>query len=101
VKLPVLTVDECAPVLRALAEPIRLRIISALREGPLSVNEVTSRLGVKQYQASRHLAALHEIGVLTRERAGKRVLYGLSEQVRRDLGDAPTVELGCCRVCVE
>ncbi len=100
-KLPVLTVDQCAPVLRALAEPIRLKIISILREGPLSVNEVTARLDVKQYQASRHLAALHELGVLTRERAGKRVIYGLSEQVRRDLGDVPTVELGCCRVTVE
>lgn len=100
-KLPVLTVDECAPVLRALAEPVRLKIISALREGPLSVGEITQRLGLRQYQASRHLTALNELGVLTRERAGKRVIYGLSEQVRRDLGDVPTVELGCCRVAVE
>lgn len=100
-QLPILTADECAPVLRALAEPLRLRIISVLREGPLSVGELTARLEVKQYQASRHLGALHALGVLTRERRGRRVLYALSEQVGRELGEAPTVELGCCRVCVE
>ncbi len=101
VQLPILTADECAPVLRALAEPARLRIISVLREGSLSVGEITSRLGMKQYSTSRHLAALHHLGVLTRQRQGRRVVYGLSEQVRPHLDDAPTVELGCCRVCVE
>lgn len=100
-QVPPLTADECAPVLRALAEPVRLRIISVLREGPLCVADVMARLDLRQYQASRHLAALHELGVLTRERQGRRVLYALSEQVRRETKEAPTVELGCCRVCVE
>ncbi|GDX79760.1 hypothetical protein LBMAG42_15710 [Deltaproteobacteria bacterium] len=96
-----LNADECAPVMRAIAEPIRLRIISTLRHGPLAVFELTERLGIKQYQASRHLTALFELGVVTRARQGKRVIYGLSEAVRNEPDSAPSVDLGCCRFSVE
>ncbi|MES2645031.1 MAG: metalloregulator ArsR/SmtB family transcription factor [Myxococcota bacterium] len=98
--LRTLTAEECAPVLRAIAEPTRLRILSVLRGGPLAVFELTEQLGIKQYQASRHLAALHDIGVVTRERSGKRVVYRLAPAVSDASGDGPAVELGCCRVSV-
>lgn len=96
-----LTADQCAPVLRALGEPLRLRILSVLRTEPLAVCDITERLGAKQYQISRHLGALHELGLVSRHRQGQRVLYSLSERVQAHGGDAPTVELGCCCVRVE
>ncbi len=98
---PPLTADECAPVLRALGEPLRLRILSVLRGGPLAVCDITARLDVRQYQVSRHLGALHGLGFVTRKRSGKRMLYALSGAVQLGAEDAPTVELGCCRVRVE
>jgi DNA-binding transcriptional ArsR family regulator len=94
-----LTADQCAPVLRALGEPLRLRIVSLLRDGPLAVCDITARLGVRQYQASRHLAALLDLGVVSRARRGRRVVYALAQPVAD--GATPTVELGCCRVSVE
>ena len=88
-------------MLRALGEPLRLRILSVLRSGPLAVCDITARLEVRQYQVSRHLGALHDLGFVTRARSGKRVLYALSGAVQLGVEDAPTVELGCCRVCVK
>ena len=100
-RLTVLTADECAPLLRALAEPLRLRILSALRAGPLAVFEITERLGIRQYQASRHLAPLLELGAVVRERRGRRVYYSLSARMRADSTGAPTLDLGCCQLRVE
>lgn len=93
-----MTPDECAPVLRAVAEPIRLRLLSLLREGPLHVAEITARLGVQQYQTSRHLAALLTLGLVARERRGQRVYYALAPGVG---SEEPTLDLGCCRLSVE
>lgn len=93
-----LTPTECARVLRALADPTRLRILSALRGGPLPVCEIVDRLGIPQYAASRHLGALLGLGLLVRERRQRRVYYGLGEAVAGDA--AATVELGCCRFSV-
>jgi DNA-binding transcriptional ArsR family regulator len=97
---PALTPEQCAPVLRALAEPIRLRILSLLRDGPRTVGELTDRLGSRQYQTSRHLGALRELGLVLGERDGRHVRYRLTDRVGAD-GAAPTVELGCCQVRVE
>lgn len=93
-----MTVEECAPVLRAVAEPIRLRLLSLLREGPLHVAAITERLEVQQYQASRHLSALLGLGLVARERRGKRVYYTLAPGVG---SEDPTLDLGCCRLSVE
>lgn len=96
-----LSPTECARVLRALADPTRLRILSLLGQGALPVHEVTERLGVRQYQASRHLGALRELGLLVRERRERRVYYALAPHVGEQLGSPCTVELGCCRVSVD
>lgn len=98
---PALSPEQCAPVLRALGEPLRLRILSALRDGPLAVRDLSTRLGARQYQVSRHLGALHDLGLVRRSREGQRVMYALSERVQAHGGDAANVELGCCCVRLE
>lgn len=98
---PALTPEQCAPVLRALAEPFRLRILSILREGPLSVGDLTERLHARQYQTSRHLAALRDLQLVVGEREGRHVRYRLADGIAATAGAAPTVELGCCQVRVE
>lgn len=95
-----LSADQCARVLRALADPTRLKILSLLKEGPLTVSEVMDRLALRQYSASRHLAALTELGLLTRERRHRHVFYALRPVVGGE-GRGATVELGCCRISVD
>jgi DNA-binding transcriptional ArsR family regulator len=80
---------------------MRLRILSALRERPLAVCDLSTRLEARQYKVSRHLGALHDLGLVRRARVGQRVLYSLSERVQPHDGDAANVELGCCCVRLE
>ncbi len=48
----------------ALGEPSRLRIVEALRDGPLSVGAIVERLGIGQPQASKHLRVLGDAGIV-------------------------------------
>ena len=59
----------------ALAEPTRLRILSALESGPMKVGELVDTLGLKQANASKQLGILHAAGVLGREKHGTAVRY--------------------------
>jgi DNA-binding transcriptional ArsR family regulator len=69
----------------ALAEPNRLRIVELLRAGPRSVNEIGARLKLNQPQASKHLRALKEAGLVdVRPRAQQR-FYALNAQSLREL----------------
>lgn len=60
--------------LTALAEPNRFRIVELLQQGPLSVGEVATRLGMRQPQASKHLKVLTDAGILeVRPDANRRI----------------------------
>ncbi len=85
-------------MLRLVSEPTRLRLLGALRWGPRSVGELEVALDLRQYQASRHLAALLRAGLVERERRGRRVLYRLAAEPTHD--EPCAIELGCCRLTV-
>lgn len=60
----------------ALANEIRLRMLMLMmREGELCVCELTHAVGVSQPHASRHLAQLRELALVTDRRAGTWVYY--------------------------
>lgn len=88
-------------MLRGIAEPLRLQILALLREGPLPVHEVTRRLGIAQYQASRHLGALYGLGLLHREKRARSVFYSLAAAAEGTATNAGTIELGCCQVSIK
>lgn len=69
-----------AQVLKALAQPKRLRILDLLRERPRSVGELARELGVPQANASQHLAALRAQELVTARRDGTTVYYALTHQ---------------------
>ena len=71
-KLPVLI-----PVLGALADPVRLRLVALCAPGELTVKELTSATGLSQPRISRHLKILVEAGVLRRFRDRHWVYYRL------------------------
>ena len=73
------TVDEAVDVLRALANPVRLRIIELLVGGELCVKRLEELLGVSQSSVSQHLSRLRYAGLIESERRGHLVCYKLSD----------------------
>jgi DNA-binding transcriptional ArsR family regulator/precorrin-6B methylase 2 len=62
---------------KALADPVRLRLVALCRQGECSVSELTEVLCLSQPRVSQHLKQLVEAGLLERFRDGKRVYYRL------------------------
>ena len=67
-----------ALVCKSLADPKRLRIITVLRDGEMTVGEMARVLGLRQANLSQHLMLLRERGVVTTRRQGLNVYYSLS-----------------------
>lgn len=74
--LPVL-----AERLKALADPLRLRLMRQLSAGELSVGELVDAIGTTQPNISRHLARLEQGGWIARRRDGNRVLIRVADEV--------------------
>ena len=65
---------------KALSEPVRLRILSALRGGELTVGQLVEETGLGQANVSRHLQVLHTLGFARRRRDGPFVYYALADR---------------------
>ena len=59
----------------ALADPTRRSLLELLRDGPLTVADLASRMPVSRPAVSQHLAVLSEARLVTHERAGTRHIY--------------------------
>ena len=76
-----------AEVLKAMAHPLRLRIVAALCQGERHVNALAERLGVSQPLLSQQLRILRLKGLVSAERRGGLAVYRLQEEgLRRLLG---------------
>src|SRR5690242_12593815 len=73
--------DKVARHFRVLGEPTRLKILQAVCHQPRSVNDVVAAVGATQANVSKHLAMLADAGILTREKAGQCVFYGMKDQL--------------------
>jgi DNA-binding transcriptional ArsR family regulator len=96
-----LQVNHCAEQLKALSEPLRLRIVSALRRGPMSVSQLSKALHVEVVTMSHHLQILRNAGITRSERKGRFILYSLHEDVFRSkpgTGSSEHLDFGCCRL---
>lgn len=71
--LPEPLVELIAQRFRVIGEPMRIRLLDALRDGPLTVNELTEALGASQQNVSKHLGILAGAGIVGREKDGTRV----------------------------
>ena len=69
-----------ARICKALADPKRLMIITALRDGPMTVGELADALGMSQSNTSQHLGVLRERGILEASKSGLTVTYRLSSK---------------------
>ena len=77
--------SQLSEVFRLLGEPNRLMLMSGCLEGPLSVGELTSRLGISQSLVSHHLRLLRAARLLRATRRGKQVLYAIPDCHVRDM----------------
>ena len=64
---------------RVLGEPMRIRLLDALREGEASVTDLAETLGTSQQNVSKHLAVLTDAGMLGRRKDGNHVYYGIAD----------------------
>jgi ArsR family transcriptional regulator len=90
--------NECAELLKVLADKDRLRIVQYLRAGPKTVTEISDALKVEIANTSHHLKVLREGGFLTSERDGRFIRYQLAEGKLLDEGKKDAIDLGCCRL---
>jgi DNA-binding transcriptional ArsR family regulator len=63
-----------------LSEPMRLRILHTICEAEQSVSAIVAATGATQTNVSRHLALLHQAGVVSRRRQGNNVFYGVADR---------------------
>ena len=68
-----------AEFFKALAHPLRIRVLDALRQGPVSVNELRERLGVEQSTLSQQLAVLRSRRLVLTQRQGTTIRYEISD----------------------
>jgi DNA-binding transcriptional ArsR family regulator len=70
---------------RVLGEPTRIRVLDQLRDGPMTVNELTDALGATQQNVSKHLGVLAQAGIVGREKEGNRVRCFIADPTVFDL----------------
>ena len=78
--IPIELAEIIAERLRVIGDPNRIRILDQLREGEVSVTELTRRLGTSQQNVSKHLGVLHGAGIVSRRKEGTSSLYSVADQ---------------------
>ncbi len=67
--------EKKAAILKALAQPTRLRILEMLKGGERCVCEMYPELGQEQPNISKHLNMMKQAGILDSRKEGLRVIY--------------------------
>ncbi|MET8727248.1 metalloregulator ArsR/SmtB family transcription factor [Streptomyces parvus] len=65
---------------RALADPIRCRLLLALREAPAYPSDLAEALGISRTRLSNHLACLRDCGLVVTSPDGRRTRYELADE---------------------
>jgi len=71
--LPEPLVELIAQRFRVIGEPMRIRLLDALRERPMTINELAEALDATQQNVSKHIGVLAQAGIVGREKDGTRV----------------------------
>jgi len=79
---------------RALAEPMRLKILHALGDAEVSVTELVKATGAGQANVSKHLSVLLDSHLVSRRKDGLNVLYRVSDESVFDLCEAVCKSVG-------
>ena len=80
-------------VFHALSDPIRLEILSFLRDGEKCVCEIVPHLNLIQPLVSRHLKILKDAGIVRCRKDGTKRMYSIVDPRVHNTVDALTSEL--------
>ena len=72
-------IERASRSLKAMAHPLRLKILCVLGAREVSVQEIVDRVGTSQSNISQHLAILREKGILATRKDANRVYYRVDD----------------------
>jgi ArsR family transcriptional regulator len=81
--------EQVAPLLKALADPVRLRLMSLVAShqgGEACICDLTEAFELSQPTISHHMKVLHEAGLVDRDKRGVWVYYRIRPQALASLG---------------
>lgn len=87
----------CAEYFKALADPVRLQIVKALRSGPMSVTDLALLLEAEITRISHHLRVLYHAKLVETERDGKFIYYSLNPDFLKR-SSLRSLDFGCCKL---
>lgn len=73
-------IETAAHAMKAIAHPLRLKIMCVLGEGEVCVQDIVEAVGTSQSNVSQHLAILRDKGVLQTRKDANRVYYRVVDQ---------------------
>ena len=81
--------EQVAPLLKALADPVRLRLLSLLAShegGEACICELNDAFELSQPTISHHMKVLHEAGLVDRDKRGVWAYYRIRPQALASIG---------------
>ncbi len=88
----------CAEYFKALADPVRLQIVRALRAGPMNVSDLAILLESDITRTSHHLRVLYHAAIVTIQKDGKYSYYHLNTDFVSNRKLNSGLDFGCCKV---
>ena len=73
-------IETAARALKAIAHPLRLKILCVLGESELCVQDIVEAVGTSQSNISQHLAILRDKEVLQTRKDANRVYYRVGDR---------------------
>ncbi len=73
-------VELIAERFRALGEPMRIRLLDALRDAPATVGALQQATGTSQQNVSKHLGVLLRSGMVRRRKEGNHSVYAIADE---------------------
>ena len=70
---------QASMAIKAIAHPLRLKVLCVLGANELSVQEIVDYVGTSQSNISQHLAILRDKGVLATRKDSNRVFYRIGD----------------------
>lgn len=72
-------IQQAAHAIKAIAHPLRLKILCILGDKEISVQDIVEHVGTSQSNISQHLAILRDKGVLATRKDANRVFYRIGD----------------------
>jgi ArsR family transcriptional regulator len=72
-------IHQASQAIKAIAHPLRLKILCVLGEQEISVQDIVEQVGTSQSNISQHLAILRDKGVLSTRKDANRVFYRIGD----------------------